>query len=279
MTPFRYAGTGCSHTCACRGACYYSELFSELPQGDALVVTEAQQAPEAPLAEGHAMERQDAASQRAWDSQMPTQPWQSGLQQAGAPQHISPGVSRDSHTVKGRPVLQSRVVWAPLPAQPATSTAVHPPAAPFTVIGQEHEQSLPPPRAGMPAQQDLAGAAAERSDAGGGSLPAQRSHAAAKPLQLNPNHADLHPWASHIPEAQDMSLGVGCSLPIRGAEGSPSQGTPNLDLLNSIDMLMQQLPPFDAAALRKSDPAQSASLPGPPSMLSAAGMEPTTPQP
>ena len=222
------------------------------------------------------MGRQFATLQHTWDRQMTAQPWQSGLQQAGTLQYASPCVSRDSPVVIGRP---SRVVWAP-PVQPAAASAAHPPAAPFISIGQHHQQSLPLPQGGRPQQQAAPDAASERSLSGGGPSPAQRGHAAAEPSQLAANDAEMRPQAAHTPEQLDMSSGVEFSVPSMGAEGSPAHGTPNLDLLSSIDTLVQQqaLPEPGAAALSASDPGQSASILGPPSMWSAAGMEPATPQ-
>ena len=243
------------------------------------MIIETQPAQATP-AEGLAMEGQDVMSQHTWDRQVPLQPWQSSLQHAGTQEHASPNVSRDSRIVRGRPVLQSRVVWAPLPVQPAGACAVLSSAAPYIVIGREHEQSLPPPQAGTPAQQAAPDTVPEWSLSGGSPWPAQRSHAAFEPSQLTTSDADMRPCASLTQEQQDMSSGVESGVPIMGAEGSPAQGTPNLDVLSSIDMLMQQqaLQPPGAAALSASDPGQSASFPGPPSMLSAAGMEPPTPQ-
>ena len=225
------------------------------------------------------MGRQFATLQHTWDRQMTAQPWQSGLQQAGTLQYASPCVSRDSPVVIGRPILPSRVVWAP-PVQPAAASAAHPPAAPFISIGQHHQQSLPLPQGGRPQQQAAPDAASERSLSGGGPSPAQRGHAAAEPSQLAANDAEMRPQAAHTPEQLDMSSGVEFGVPSMGAEGSPAHGTPNLDLLSSIDTLVQQqaLPEPGAAALSASDPGLSASILGPPSMWSAAGMEPATPQ-
>ena len=220
------------------------------------------------------MESQDAASQLAGQGQLSMLPWQTDFQQADRLEDAPSNASSCGHTVRGCPVFHSTVIQVS-PAQPATYSAAY--RIPDAYVGREGKrvQSLPPPRALQAAR----AATAELPLSGGIPLPAPCSHMAADSLQQIVDETGMQPWDYHVPEQQDMHSGAGANVPVGGGQISPAQGTPHLDLLNSIDWLtqwQQGLP--GALAYSPSDSAPGAGPPGPPSMLSAAGMAPSTPQ-
>lgn len=279
LTSFTSAGTGCTQSCACAGACANSEHIVDVrPEPDSH--TEYVYDHDAPPEGGHALEGQDAVSQLTGQRQLPTPIWQTGFQQADRLEDAPTVVSSCSHIVRGCPVFHSTIIQAS-PVQPAIFRAAHQPPDAIMGRAEERTQSNPPPQAGTQALQAAHAVTAELPLSGSIPLPALCTHMAADPLQQTGDESGLHPRASQVPQQQDMHSGFGVSVPVGGGQISPAHGTPDLDLLDSINWLTQQQQvPLSPGALASSLSAltPSAGRPGPPSMLSAAGMAPSTPQ-
>jgi len=262
-----------------------------------------------------AVERQFTQLHPPRQAEQPLQTWHGSPEHPGLLQAVTP----NSHTsMSGWPVLDSRVIWHPaVQSAPATIPALA--LMHVGTDGVHHEMhlaSLPPSRestAALPVEP------ADPLTAGMDTAPAHTSNNGVEPEGPAAESANRHGQPNSVAEQHNVSSRSGISIPVREEQSTechprasnPSRGTrdrsapatPHLNLLSSINTLaLQQLPSpvalaagssdpprqgidvlalqqLQAAGLASSDTSQSGSLKGPPSMLSATGMEPSTPQP
>ena len=269
----------------------------------------------AALVSALAVERQYTQLHPPRQAEQPLQTWHGSPEHPGLLQAVTP----KSHTsMSAWPVLDSRVIWHPAvqsaPASIPALALMH-----VGMDGVHHEMhlaSLPPPRestAALPVE------AANPLPAGMFTAPAHTSNNGVEPEGRAAESANCHGQPNSVAEQHNVSSRSGTSIPVReeqstkchprasipprGTRDRSTHATPHLSVLSSINALvLQQLPSpvaltpgssdpprqrvgvlalqrLQAAGLASSVSSQSNSLKGPPSMLSATGMEPSTPQP
>ena len=262
-----------------------------------------------------AIERQYTQLHPPGQAEHPLQSWHGSPEHPGLLQ----AVTSTSHTLMtGRPVLDSRVIWRPAvqsaPANNAAPALMH-----VGMDGVHHEMhlaSLPPPEestavlpveapgprpAGMvtaPAHSSINGSEPE-----GPAAESVNCHGPPTFVAEQHNSGSRSGISVLVREEQSTECQARASILLRGTRDKSAQTTPHLSFLNRINALaLQQLPSpvastprssdlprqgidvlalqqLQAAGLASNNSSQSNSLQGPPSMLSAAGMQPSTPQP